>query len=633
MKIKIQFSLICILLFGLGLTQAWSQETTFDYTGGVQTYTVPIGVTSIQLEAWGAQGGTGTFGEITPDPGLGGYSVGSLEVTPGDVLNIYVGGAGESSGPGGYNGGGQAGTDYGAAGGGASDVRSSPYTLTDRVIVGAGGGGAAFGSTPSNGGHGGALIGLTGEDGDSFVGGGGGTQVAGGAAGCCYGAATGGLFGIGGGPGDYHNAGGGGGWYGGGSGAGQAGAGGGSSYIFGLIDGETTAGLRTGDGQVIISILCNALTVTVSDDEICIGQEVTLTAVSDVGGEITWEGDIENGVPFAPDELGFVEFNATSDGEGDCGLTVTITVWNLPDVEIDYDGPDPICFGDEITLSGDGADSYDWELDVIDGEPFVPEVGVTDYTVIGTSGPGCMDLESITIEVFEAASVDASVTDDVACFGQSVTFTGSGCETYLWSPEDVEDGVAFTPAESGTFMFYVTGTDANGCTDQDSVEVFVNEEILITYTTAAEVVGEDGSIDITVTGGSPPYEFDWDNDGTGDFDDTEDLAGLTAGTYAVIVQDNVACTANSEITVDSQVGIGELDEVGLNVYPNPTTDFITVELEGIFTYELTNINGVIITQATATDKEVISLENVADGVYFVMIKSDDSIHTFKVVKN
>ena len=632
MKRILRFSLITFLLFGIGLTQAFCQATTFDYTGSVQTYTVPPGVAEIQLEAWGAQGGTGTYGGITPDPGLGGYSIGILGVTPGDVLNIYVGGAGESTGPGGYNGGGQAGTDYGAAGGGASDVRLTPYTLINRVIVGAGGGGAAFGSTPSNGGHGGALIGLDGEDGDSFTGGGGGTQVAGGAAGCCYGAATGGTFGVGGGPGDYHNAGGGGGWYGGGSGAGQAGAGGGSSYIAGLDDGLTTAGLRSGDGQVIITVLCIPLTVTISDESICIGEEITLTAVSDVGGEITWEGDIENGEPFAPDELGYVEYTCTSDGEGDCAATVTIAVWNTPDVTVEYDGPDPICFGDEVTLSGDGATSYDWELDVVDGDSFVPAVGVIDYTVIGTSGPGCSAIATITLEVFEAAEVDASVTDDVACFGQSITLTGSGAETYVWSPEEIEDGVAFTPEDPGTYIYYVIGTDINGCTDQDSAEVFVNEEIIVTYITIEEILGADGSIDIEVTGGSPPYAFDWDNDGTGDFDDTEDLTGLTGGIYTVVVQDSEDCMNTSEINLDSQAGISESDAHLLKIYPNPTTAIITVEFDGIFVYELTDLNGAIILQSTATDKEVISLENVASGVYFVTIRSNDTIRTVKLVK-
>ena len=215
----------------------------FSYTGSAQTFISPSGVTSIQIEAWGAQGGNG-------NGGLGGYAVGNLTMTSGQVLEVNVGGAGASSGTGGYNGGGMAGDQYGAAGGGASDVRDGAYALVDRVIVAGGGGG---GSSLS-GGDGGGLMGESGSSGGSgFTAGGGGTQVAGGPAGYTFQTTQDGGLGYGGGTGDYHNAGGGGGWYGGGSGAGHAGAGGGSSYIGEVSDGSTQSGVRSGNGLVEIS--------------------------------------------------------------------------------------------------------------------------------------------------------------------------------------------------------------------------------------------------------------------------------------------------------------------------------------------------------------------------------------------
>ena len=103
-------------------------QTTFNYTGGLQTYTVPAGVTLIRLEAWGAQGQGG-------NGGLGGYVRGDMTVTPGQVLNVYVGGQA------GYNGGGLGHAVALRNGGGASDIRISPYAIANRVIV-AGGGGA-----------------------------------------------------------------------------------------------------------------------------------------------------------------------------------------------------------------------------------------------------------------------------------------------------------------------------------------------------------------------------------------------------------------------------------------------------------------------------------------------------------
>ena len=127
----------------------------FSYTGAVQTFTVPACVTSITIEALGAQG---------HNINLGGKAVATISVTPGETLNIYVGGrySGSNNEIGGWNGGGSSirgtGTGWSGAGGGASDVRRNPYGLSDRIIVAGGsgggggvGGGAGGGTTCSDG--------------------------------------------------------------------------------------------------------------------------------------------------------------------------------------------------------------------------------------------------------------------------------------------------------------------------------------------------------------------------------------------------------------------------------------------------------------------------------------------------
>jgi hypothetical protein len=245
---------------------------TFDYTGGAQTWQVPGNVIKVKIEAWGAEGGSNTLYSPAKSGGKGGYAVGETTVTPGEILHIYVGGKGKSTtnrngGAGGWNGGGNGGTsaaDYnngGGGGGGASDVRRGGTALSNRIIVAGGGGGAAPG-VYGNGGAGGGLIGDNGDCSTSsgHNPAGGGTQTTGGAAGVYpnY-PGTAGSFGQGGngGGGSISNAGagGGGGYYGGGGGGASFGGGGGSSFIGMLENANTLSGQRTGDGQVVITVI------------------------------------------------------------------------------------------------------------------------------------------------------------------------------------------------------------------------------------------------------------------------------------------------------------------------------------------------------------------------------------------
>ncbi len=244
-----------------------SGSQTFNFTGSPQTWTVPAGVSQIQIDASGAQGGTNSWNQ----GGLGGRVQTSLNVTPGDVLHVYVGEQ-STSNTGGWNGGGglSSSTTETRGGGGASDVRLNGTALADRVVVAGGGGGAGRQSSSSgyNGGDGGGLTGAPGLNANSpnttYVGSGG-SQTAGGP-----GApqATPGALGQGGNAyyynTSYFGGGGGGGYYGGGGGRGACcwhggGGGGGSNFADPNLTTATThtQGFQSGNGQISISYNVN----------------------------------------------------------------------------------------------------------------------------------------------------------------------------------------------------------------------------------------------------------------------------------------------------------------------------------------------------------------------------------------
>lgn len=174
----------------------------FDYTGTVQTVTLPKG--TYKLECWGAQGGysSSNSGIEVGMGGKGGYSAGTITLNQKTLIYIYTGGVGSISGngkaDGGFPNGGSSwasSTSEGAGGGGgSSDIRIGTDSLYARVIVAGGGGGG--GEDNETGGYGG------GETGGASGSGTPGSQTA-----------PSGYFGIGGHT-SYDGGGGGGGWYG-----------------------------------------------------------------------------------------------------------------------------------------------------------------------------------------------------------------------------------------------------------------------------------------------------------------------------------------------------------------------------------------------------------------------------------
>jgi hypothetical protein len=268
---------------------ARAEVQTFTFTGAEQSFTVPAGVTSIQVTAIGGKGGGAPMGAAG---GFGAFVQATLAVTPGAVLYVAVGGNGASdlaTGAGGFNGGGSGGQMCGpngcdaGGGGGASDVRTCPRalaacpgggsTLDSRLVVAGGGGGGGGGGSPlpvggaaaksgtADGGDGGAVPGsANGGPGHGATQSAGGT---GGVSGSCKFSIPGqpGTYGQGSSSGNHDNGctklgggGGGGVWGGSAGGSGNAGGGGGagSSLAFGA-SGASFATDNTGVPSVAIS--------------------------------------------------------------------------------------------------------------------------------------------------------------------------------------------------------------------------------------------------------------------------------------------------------------------------------------------------------------------------------------------
>ena len=468
------------MVAAIGCYLSNAQSTyTFTCPTTTTTWTVPAGVTSITVDVQGAAGGQNSV-ESVPSAGFtvvdrAGYGArvqATLAVTPGQVLNIYVGGIGPtgitgSNVPGGFNGGGGGKYAPGAfvtpnigagGGGGASDIRIGGVTLANRVIVAGAGGGAGgdyVGVTNwDRGGDGGGTTAEAGWADNAVFGagaGGPGTPGAGGAGGASLGGGLGagaaGTLGTGGAGGNNSAGGGGGGGYYGGGGSCYGGGGGGSSFTDPVLaTGVThTRGYNTGCGVVIINVpgctgtpTAGTSTATVTTGCGSYTSILNLTG-SSAGAGITYQwqsspdGITWTNIPGGTTLPFTVTVSATTYYR--CivtctisGLTTTsssIELFEYP-VPLPVTGNTPVCAGFTITLA-DATGGGSWTsgapgtASVVSGTGVVTGVATVGgtATITYTAAGGCTATTIVTVN----ATPGAISGSHAVCLGNTVTLT------------------------------------------------------------------------------------------------------------------------------------------------------------------------------------------------------------------
>ena len=158
----------------------------------------------------------------------------------------------------------------------------------------------------------------------------------------------------------------------------------------------------------------------------------------------------------------------------------------------------------------------------------------------GTSTPPCPALSLTATPIFPTCNGDDDGAINVEVSG------GDGSYTYVWADgPTTEDRTGLT---AGTYM--VTVTSCGGDSTAMATVVVGQPDALggsavITPTTCNG--GADGAIDLTPTGGTAPYGYDWTGPGT--VDGQQDQSGLAAGTYTLLLSDDNACSTTLSFDV------------------------------------------------------------------------------------
>lgn len=227
---------------------------------------------------------------------------------------------------------------------------------------------------------------------------------------------------------------------------------------------------------------------------------------------------------------------------------IVITIFNTTDVSCNGLSDGMVSF----TASG-GNNSFSFS---IDGVNFVQANSFSDlpagmYTLTAKDGNNCQSTTSFTISEPSAISL-MGTAQDISCFGASdgvisLVATG-GNPSYEYSI----DGVNFQTSEifdqlpSGTFI--VTVRDFNLCTNTLILNIAEPELLVLDFTTANVTCAgaANGTVTLTTTGGTPPYEYSDDNIV---YQSSANYGSLAPGNYDFYTRDANGCIASNNFSI------------------------------------------------------------------------------------
>ena len=445
--------------------------------------------------------------------------------------------------------------------------------------------------------------------------------------------------------------------------------GGTAPYAYAWSNGQSTAtatGLTGGAYSVTVtdSIGCSAiLTDTVlSTDPVSISVALSSPSacgVSDGSASVT----IATGSsPFAYQwSTGATTTTGSLSGLAAGSYTVTVTDFNLCADTVSFTLVDSLaptlnisstdvnCLGGSdgeatVTAFG-GTPAYTYLWNDAGAQTTATAAGLVagTYEVTVTDNAGCSGLLSTTInEPSTAVAVDSVSSTNITCngsadgTGMAYASGGTGSISYSWSSGS--SNASASGLAAGTYT--VVATDANGCTASDSITVTEPTALAVSATSTNITChgAADGAVDLTVAGGTAPYNYAWDNSAS-----TEDLTGLSAGNYQVTVTDAGGCTGNAFASITEptalSVSSGTVTDVSVAggadgaidmtvsggtapyVYSwsnSATTEDISNLAAGNYTLTVTDANGCTATQVvTVADGAVAISETISEAVFNV----------------
>lgn len=302
------------------------------------------------------------------------------------------------------------------------------------------------------------------------------------------------------------------------------------------------------------------------------------------------------------------------------------------------------CPGDSINFINSSYQSDTFHWDFGDGNTSTLKNPKHAYTMSGVytvqliaSNTSTMSIDTIekNIQVFSIPMIDAGndTTIQAGGFVQLNAISDNDNTVFIWQSDSTlsctvcSDPIA---APSTTTTYYVTASNSCGASnDSIMVTVISCDTNFVVSADTVSTSGSNGSINLTVSGGTPPYTYDWNIDGTGDFDDSKDLSGLSEGYYSVTVKDSNAClTSLSNIKIDSVMISGLLslkNKLQTKIYPNPNEGNFNIEFDEIqkqISIKIFDLSGKTMFENNYKNVETIKIDvELTNGMYILYLEN------------
>ncbi|MEM6342801.1 MAG: T9SS type A sorting domain-containing protein [Bacteroidota bacterium] len=318
---------------------------------------------------------------------------------------------------------------------------------------------------------------------------------------------------------------------------------------------EVTNGSCVERDSISVTLLCQGFGSAASGTNIdCFGNQNGMIDLTVIGGTPGYNYSWSNGANSQDlNNLSAGTYNVTITDQNGCVRQQSITIVEPPILNASIQGTDVSCNGGsngivDLSVSG-GTPGYTYSWSNGDTSQDLLNVAAGNYNVSVFDANNCNIPLSQTLTEPSPILVNLSPSATL-CFGEasgSINLSVSGGIAgyrFAWNNGDTTQNVSNLSAG----VYAVVVTDANNCPIQavDTVDNAPPIGIALSNTDASCANIDDGSIDLTVAGGTPPYQYSWSNGAT-----SEDLLGLGAGLYTFVLTDSNACSRTDSIAVSA----------------------------------------------------------------------------------